>query len=68
MADGNAYPLSSFIAEYGGSVEEPPAQWLEAPLFEGEAEQEEEPSTAYSKASAAGSCNEEVIILCKSWA
>lgn len=29
--DGYAYTLEAFIDEYGGSVEDPPSEWLAAP-------------------------------------
>eukprot|EP01062_Namystynia_karyoxenos_P041261 TRINITY_DN3004_c1_g2_i2.p1 TRINITY_DN3004_c1_g2~~TRINITY_DN3004_c1_g2_i2.p1 ORF type:complete len:916 (+),score=318.62 TRINITY_DN3004_c1_g2_i2:68-2749(+) len=52
-ADGAAYGLADFIAEYGGTARCPPAEWLEAvvvPAARGEggesSEEEERPSAA----------------------
>ncbi|CAD7937838.1 unnamed protein product [Amoebophrya sp. A25] len=40
--DGYAYTLSEFIAEYGGSVQNPPKQWLQADLWDGKLVDHEE--------------------------
>ena len=37
-ADSGAYTLEEFVEEYGGSLEDPPAEWLGAP----DAEQDDE--------------------------
>ena len=36
-ADGGAYTLADFLAEYGGSEEDPPEQWTAAARLPGEA-------------------------------